>query len=69
MAPARLSKLLVPRTTEEVAAAVAAAAAAGRRVRAIGKGHSWTPMFFDADGVRGTRDLSSATEQERSGML
>ena len=52
VAPARLGKLLVPRTTAEVAAAVAAAAAAGRRVRAIGKGHTWTPMFFDADGVR-----------------
>ena len=68
VAPARLGKLLVPRTTGEVAAAVAAAAAAGRRVRAIGKGHTWTPMFFDADGVWGTCDFSSATEQKRSSM-
>ena len=52
MAPARLGKLLVPRTAAEVAAAVVAAASAGRRVRAVGKGHTWTPMFFDAAGVR-----------------
>ncbi|KAK9836984.1 hypothetical protein WJX81_004351 [Elliptochloris bilobata] len=48
--PARLGRLLVPHTPGEVAAAVSAAAAAGRRVRAVGKGHTWTPMFFDADG-------------------
>ncbi|KAK9836979.1 hypothetical protein WJX81_004257 [Elliptochloris bilobata] len=50
VAPARVGKLLVPRTADEVAAAVAAASAAGRRVRAVGKGHTWTPMFFDSDG-------------------
>ena len=49
--PASLGKPLIPQTTGDVAAAVAAAAAAGRRVRAIGKGHTWTPMFFDDDGV------------------
>ncbi|KAK9837033.1 hypothetical protein WJX81_008283 [Elliptochloris bilobata] len=48
--PAPLGRLLVPQTFGRVAAAVCAAAAAGRRVRAVGKGHTWTPMFFDADG-------------------
>ena len=50
--PARPGRVLVPQTPEEVAHAVVAAAAAGRRVRAVGKGHTWTPMFFDGDGVR-----------------
>ena len=49
--PARPGRLLVPRTPWEVADAVVAAAAAERRVRAVGKGHTWTPMFFDGDGV------------------
>ena len=51
VAPASLGKPLIPQTTGDVTAAVAAAAAAGRQVRAIGKGHTWTPMFFDGDGV------------------
>lgn len=49
--PARPGRVLVPRTPGEVVDAVVAAAAAGRRVRAVGKGHTWTPMFFDGNGV------------------
>ena len=48
---------LIPRTTAEVAEAVSRAAEAGKRVRAIGKGHTWTPMFFDNDGVRLMLDI------------
>jgi FAD/FMN-containing dehydrogenase len=51
VAPAPLGRPLLPQAPEEVAAAVVAAAAAGRRVRAIGHGHTWTPMFYDADMV------------------
>ena len=51
-APAVMDQHLVPHTTAEVANAVKAAADAGKRVRAIGKGHTWTPMFFDNDRVR-----------------
>ncbi|KAK9837034.1 hypothetical protein WJX81_008283 [Elliptochloris bilobata] len=58
--PAPLGRLLVPQTFGRVAAAVCAAAAAGRRVRAVGKGHTWTPMFFDADGAQRKRSTSAA---------
>ena len=48
----------MPHTTAEVAKAVKAAVEAGKRVRAIGKGHTWTPMFFDNDGVRLMPDMT-----------
>jgi len=47
MAPDRVEH---PRTTEEIAAAVKGAAAAGRRVKAIGSGHSFTSVGL-TDGV------------------
>ena len=57
-APGVMDQHLVPHTTAEVAKAVKAAAEAGKRVRAIGKGHTWTPMFFDNDGVRFVHKLT-----------
>jgi L-gulonolactone oxidase len=47
MTPARVEH---PRTTEEIAAAVKGAAAEGRRVKAIGSGHSFTSIGL-TDGV------------------
>ena len=67
--PARPGRVLVPQTPEDVAHAVVVAAAAGRRVRAVGKGHTWTPVFFDGDGTLRTGSDAKAVHlnAERTG--
>lgn len=58
-----------PRGTEEIAAAIAEAAAGGRRVRARGSGHSFTPIAVtdsDAIDLGGWTGISSVDADGRS---
>lgn len=45
--PAAPGKVVIPRTVGEVVEAVRAAKTAGVKLRCIGHGDTWTPVFFD----------------------
>lgn len=61
------SRVLEPRSVDEVADAVAGAAQRGERVRVVGAGHSFTPLCATDGTLLRLTHLTGAVEVDRAG--